>query len=335
MLLLLFYSFSPLGMMGNGEHQGALLEHDLGVANPAHRRILVRSMKWKLWGMGEEPAAPTDLRAVNHSCGVVRLDWNLNGGDGNVSFPVHKSVVRRALLGQKGGRMGDWETIMDWRDRRLFDATVRPGSLYRYNLQAWNALGHSSPVETDVLVEPCEDGFDGPFGVPIVALVTVTMAIITGFLLDGKLGCGQRPQGRLTPGRNGRAGSGDRLRPRLEPLDATVVASHNGDDCTLHGSSSPVSASSNGGAWPQRERSATGATLTSLHMPASHGASRERLARSGSEGVVGTFVAVASPEVSEAAVASIRKKAAKRLLSKRSSSYDKELCRVCRREWRW
>lgn len=325
--MLCCYCFPPrflLGMMGNGEYQGALLEHDLGVANPAHRRILVRSMKWKLWGMGEEPAAPTELRAANHSCGVVRLDWNLNGGDGNVSFPVHKSVVRRALLGQKGGRMGDWETVMDWRDRRLFDVTVRPGSLYRYNLQAWNALGHSSPVETDVLVEPCEDGFDVPFGVPIVALMTVMMAmVISGVLLAGKLGM------------NGGASSSDRLRPRLEPLDATVVASHNGNESTLQGSTSPVSASSNGGAWPQRERSATGATPTSLHIPVSHGAPRERLGRSNSEGVVGTFVAVASSEVSEAAVASIRKKAAKRLLSKRSSSYDKELCRVCRREWRW
>lgn len=318
---------------GNGKHQGALLEHDLGVINTSHRRILVRSMKWKLWGMGEEPAAPTELRAVNHSCGVVRLDWNLNGGDSNVSFPVHKSVVRRALLGQKGDRMGEWETVMAGRERRLFDATVRPGSLYRYHLQAWNALGHSSPVETDVIVETCEAGFDV---LPITALASTMAMMIAGVLIAGKLGWGQRPQSRSTAGSNGRAGSGDRLGPRLEPLDTTVVASHNRDEATFQGSYSPVSASSNGVAWAQRERSATGATLTSLHMPVSHGASRERLGRSGSEAVAGTSTVVASPEVSKAAtVESIRKQAVKRLMSKRSSSYDKELCRVCRREWRW
>lgn len=143
--------------------QGALLEQDLGVTRPAFKRNLVRSMQWKLWGMGEEPAAPSGLRAANasSSCGAVSLEWDqTTPANSGLSFPVHKYVLRRAPMGQGGERHGDWVTVMASPHSAFFDAGLQPGATYRYALQAWNALGHSGSVEIDVVVatEDCALG---------------------------------------------------------------------------------------------------------------------------------------------------------------------------------
>ena len=139
-----------------------MLEQDLGVTRPAFKRNLVRSMQWKLWGMGEEPAAPTGLRAANaSSCGAVSLNWDpTTPANSRLSFPVHKYVLRRAPLGQQGERDGDWVTVMASKTSAFFDTGLRAGTAYRYALQAWNALGHSSSVEIDVVVatEDCALG---------------------------------------------------------------------------------------------------------------------------------------------------------------------------------
>ncbi|CAN0571442.1 unnamed protein product, partial [Ectocarpus sp. 12 AP-2014] len=83
--------------------QGALLEQDLGITRPAFKRNLVRSMQWKLWGMGEEPAAPAGLRATSSACGAASLEWDQTcPANSELSFPVHKHVLRRALLGAEG-----------------------------------------------------------------------------------------------------------------------------------------------------------------------------------------------------------------------------------------
>ncbi|CAN0581251.1 unnamed protein product, partial [Ectocarpus sp. 12 AP-2014] len=57
--------------------------------------------------------------------------------------PVHKHVLRRALLGAEGERDGGWVTVMAGPGGAFFDAGLQPGAVYRYALQAWNALGHS------------------------------------------------------------------------------------------------------------------------------------------------------------------------------------------------
>lgn len=132
------------------------------MTRPAFKRNLVRSMQWKLWGMGEEPAAPSGLRAADaSSCGAVSLDWDpTTAANSRLSFPVHKYVLRRAPLGGQGERDGDWVTVMASPNSAFFDAGLQPGAAYRYALQAWNALGHSSSVEIDVVVatEDCALG---------------------------------------------------------------------------------------------------------------------------------------------------------------------------------
>lgn len=103
--------------------------------------------------MGEEPAAPTGLRAANATCGAVSVDWDqTTPTNSKLSFPVHKYVLRRAMLGREGERDGDWVTVMAGPNGAFFDAGLRPGAAYRYALQAWNALGHSSSVKIDVVV---------------------------------------------------------------------------------------------------------------------------------------------------------------------------------------
>ncbi|CBN76750.1 n/a [Ectocarpus siliculosus] len=141
--------------------QGALLEQDLDITRPAFKRNLVRSMQWKLWGMGEEPAAPAGLRATSSACGAASLEWDQTcPANSELSFPVHKHVLRRALLGAEGERDGGWVTVMAGPGGAFFDAGLQPGAAYRYALQAWNALGHSGSVEVDVVAssEDCVPG---------------------------------------------------------------------------------------------------------------------------------------------------------------------------------
>ncbi|CAM9352260.1 unnamed protein product, partial [Laminaria digitata] len=41
---------------------------------------------------------------------------------------------------------------MDGANTAFLDAGVQPGESYRFNLRAWNAIGHSTSVEIDVTV---------------------------------------------------------------------------------------------------------------------------------------------------------------------------------------
>lgn len=181
--------------------QGVLLEQDLDITRPAFRKRLVRSMKWKLWGMGEEPKAPEGFRATNATCGALSLEWDRSEGEADLSFPVHKFVLRRAPLEQQQPQgdvtpaaVGTWNTVMQGPHRGFFDSQVKPGASYRYSLQAWNALGHSDTVEIDALAatEDCMErgfwgwldggrgilgGFDYVWGV-IVAVVVSTLGAI-------------------------------------------------------------------------------------------------------------------------------------------------------------
>ncbi|CAM9753437.1 unnamed protein product [Phaeothamnion confervicola] len=73
---------------------GALLESDMGISHTTFRRRLVRSMEWKLWGMGEDPRPASGVAVENTTaCGSLLLRWE-QPADGN-NFPVHKYVLRR------------------------------------------------------------------------------------------------------------------------------------------------------------------------------------------------------------------------------------------------
>lgn len=277
------------------------MEKDLGVMNPTNRKCLVRSMKWKLWGMGEEPPAPEKLLAKNASCGAVRLEWSPS--ESNPSFPVHKFVLRRASLVQEGEGTGEWVTVMDGPDRSFFDARLNPGAAYRYSLQAWNALGHSSAIDVDVLVatEDCAPGAwwlggggGGGYGAGagpvsdsvrgvIAALVWSAVAALYLMTRGGR-------RGRSDEDPSGRRNNGDRRgargeRPEALPPPASVSGADGGgggaveSDGRLQGS--PIPGSSNGiGGWSDREKgdqrrrmSSASASLSSLRMaPAPKGA---------------------------------------------------------------
>lgn len=279
--------------------QGLLLEKDLGVMNPTNRKCLVRSMKWKLWGMGEEPPAPEKLLAKNASCGAVRIEWNPS--ESNPSFPVHKFVLRRASLVQEGEGTGEWVTVMDGPDRSFFDARLNPGAAYRYSLQAWNALGHSSAVDVDVLVatEDCAPGAwwlgAGGYGAgvePVSELVPGVIAALVGSAAAALylVTRGGRT-GRSDEDPSGRRNNGDRRgargeRPEALPPPASVGGADGGggggaveSDGRLQGS--PIPGSSNGvGGWSDRERNdqrrrISGASMSSSSlrtMPAHKGA---------------------------------------------------------------
>lgn len=247
------------------------MEKDLGVKNPTNRKCLVRSMKWKLWGMGEEPPAPEKLLAENASCGAVRLEWIPN--ESNRSFPVHKFVLRRASLVQEGEGTGEWVTVMDGPDRSFFDARLNPGAKYRYSLQAWNALGHSSAVDVDVLVatEDCaprawwlwgRGGGGGGYSVGaesvsesihgvVATLFSCAVAALWMVTRGGR-------KGRNDEDPSGRRNNGDRRgargeRPEALPPPASVGGANGGgcgggaaeSDGRLQGS--PIPGSTNGG----------------------------------------------------------------------------------------
>lgn len=368
------------------------MEKDLGITRPAFRRRLTQSMLWKLWKMGEEPAAPGALRASDSYCGAVSLRWD-GASESNVSFPVHKFVLRRAVLGQRGGggEVKDWVPVMDGASAGFLDTGLQAGESYRYNLQAWNAIGHSSSVEIDVTVATKGCGpwisWLGGGGAEeeqslgdLLAALTALAAAALGFRALGgrKRGEAAAAVASLavtgTMDENGHRGGGgggagrqqqrrrpDSLPPAKPAKTAAVsLSSHSeGDSEGQHagGAGSPVSASSNGGgSWSDKEKSDPRKRPSMLRM-ATRGQKRT-LKRATSEVIPGTTGAGAGgvgtgrssplgnggfrepgrPDAKQHALAaeSMRKEAAKRLMPRRSSSReDKEVCRVCRREWRW
>lgn len=349
--------------------QGELLEKDLGVTRPAFRKRLVRSMKWKLWGMGEEPAAPEGLRAANASCGALSLEWDRT--EGNLSFPVHKFVLRRALLGERGETAGSWETVMDGSNRAFFDARLKPGGIYKYSLQAWNALGHSSAAELDVQVatRDCvlQDYWWSGGGVveaSMLSLVGAAFALLVGALYVGVPG-GKR-MGRLAL-KNGTLNNNDDGRCPKRPEVLSVITGTEGrarDDQVALSSApaeaSPISLSSNEG-WSDRDtlserrRSSPSCMLAkSTHNLSarlrSGSTPKDRMKKGASVGAgIGQGVGGGRgshgggggggrdprPDVT-VAVESIRKEAARRLMSRQSNSLEeKEVCNVCKREWKW
>ncbi|CAN0380166.1 unnamed protein product, partial [Discosporangium mesarthrocarpum] len=150
------------------QKQGHLIEQDLGITHPPFKKRLVRSIYWKLFGMGEDPKPPANIHATNATCGSISIEWDEAGaGDEDVVFPVHKYVLKRcdgalakpppggawagagAGAGRGNGGLtggGDgrkWTTVMDGPNRAFFDTRLTLGSAYTYSLVAWNALGHS------------------------------------------------------------------------------------------------------------------------------------------------------------------------------------------------
>lgn len=360
--------------------QGALLEQDLGITRPAFRKRLVRSMKWKLWGMGEEPTAPHNFRARNTSCGTLTLEWDRREGEGNLSFPVHKFVLRRARTKEGGqgdpsksrGAGAQWTTVMEGSNRLFFDSRLKPGAGYRYSLQAWNALGHSDAVEIDVVVatDDCmtlQDGYWWPGGAGFASLRgmlgAVLVLIVSSFYLLSYLPLQGNKRGRKHGDfYDGKSSSNGERRPEAlsEGRGLGVVPA------MVSGSlSSPLSSAGRG--WsdrelPQDENSeptrmlswsgtqAKPSTKKSGNNKASRGLlrtngapvkSRSRKVKGASEAVTGTLMASEAvgkglrPDLT-VGVESMRKEAARRLMSHQSNSRDDpEVCGVCGREFKW
>lgn len=391
-----------------------MLEHDLGISRPAFRKRLVRSMKWKLWGMGEEPGAPEALRAANASCGALSLEWDVS--ERNLSFPVHTFVLRRAPLGPAREIDGEWVTVMEGPMRAFFDARLKPGRAYRYSLQAWNALGHSNWVEMDIVVgtldclprgswrrwwsgasggwdEGDSLSLDGAFAMMLVA----TVAVMCFRTLSSRVASTGNRNGRRGDGvdvRGGGVGGGRDARRRPEALRSAAVAitgtfpsgtdggsddGHEGfvaaSNASAGGGGSPMSTASSNG-WSDRERndrsqqqkkppsqprrrsSCVGASTTSstsrstLLGAGSKDRSMKRVCSDGMAGGGGGPVSSISGSgrgatgsgggsgggvhTSNAAVESMRKEAARRLMTRRSTSREeKEVCKECGKEWKW
>lgn len=346
-------------------------------------------MLWKLWKMGEEPPAPSALRSSDAWCGAVTIRWDASEIKPNP--PVHKFVLRRAVLGQRGGGAKDWVTVMDGASTTtaFLDAGLQPGESYRFNLQAWNAIGHSNPVEIDVTVatKGCKpwsswwgvgsdreggEGEEQSWGDLFAALIALAATVVGFRTLGGRNRRGEAaalaaaaPQTRGENG-NRRGGEGDggrRERPDFLLPPAALLSSHSEGDGEGHhagapGGGSPVSASSNGGGnWSDREKNDLRKKNSMLRIARGH---KMRLKRASSEVtqtspitewgagggaapggrssplVNGSFRQPGTPDDKHVVVESMRREAARRLMPRRSSSReDKEICRVCRREWKW
>lgn len=321
--------------------------------------------------MGEEPAAPEGFRATNTSCGALSLEWDRREGEGSLSFPVHKFVLRRAPLKQgestsaaaAAAAARPWTTVMQGPDRGFFDSRVKPGAGYRYSLQAWNALGHSSAVEIDVVVatEDCVaegswwwlgSGGGGIVGLDYLwGVVVAAISLILGAAY--LMGCAVLPRRVRPKALRSLSNSG-----RGEGQEGGAVSSSAAAAITAS-SSSPMSSAGASGGWSDRhvatERRRSSASCIPVE-PATVNSSR-RLQRIGSaplrkhsaghEVVTGTLLERRAggapvngrldprPET-EPAVASMRKEAARRLMTRQSTSKeDKEFCGLCGREWKW
>lgn len=343
------------------------MEQDLGITRPAFRKRLVRSMKWKLWGMGEEPAAPDGFRATNTSCGALSLEWEKNEGEGSLSFPVHKFVLRRAPLEQREATSavlgaGQWTTVMQGSDRGFFDSRVKPGAGYRYSLQAWNALGHSSAAEIDVVVatDDCvEFWWLGSGGASIAGLdylLGIVVAILSLILGTAYVTCYAAPPRRVRPEALRSLSKSDRGNSQeggaVSVTGAAVIKGSSSSPRSSTGASGGGLSTSSIPREPSivnssrrllRTESVPVKKYNANHEVVTGTLSERRVNGSGGGGGGGGGGGStpagggldSRPEIS-AAIASMRKEAARRLMTRQSTSHeDKELCKLCGREWKW
>ncbi|KAG5176931.1 hypothetical protein JKP88DRAFT_202701 [Tribonema minus] len=149
---------------------GRLLEEDLGIQRSTFRKRLVQRMEWKMWAMGSEPPQPRSVRWARAAAAGNRviITWAKAAADEQrYSFPTHKYVLKRRKRGVPGGdARGEgeppgWVTVCDGPGLSCLDGGLAPGALYEYQLQAWNALGHSPPVLFELSLEAVDEAAAG------------------------------------------------------------------------------------------------------------------------------------------------------------------------------
>jgi hypothetical protein len=139
-----------LELIANG---GQLLEEELGITKAPFRRRLVRSMQWKLWGVGSEPKMPIILdRSVGPPSSMdgrrsLSVRWKDGDREQAQLFPTHKYLLRRKVAGQSSG---DWEIVWDGPGEMTIDVNLEQGVHYEYILEAWNVIGRSEAARFTV-----------------------------------------------------------------------------------------------------------------------------------------------------------------------------------------
>ncbi|CAM9278012.1 unnamed protein product [Chrysoparadoxa australica] len=124
------------------------IERELGIEKPAFQKRLLRSMKWRLWGVGEEPGPPVNLRVMGSGGNSISIAWD--APDDESGFLAHKYVLKRRKvpkLGSKSsGQTHNWSWVTDKSRLAHVDTGLDPVTTYEYSLVAWNAIGHSEAI---------------------------------------------------------------------------------------------------------------------------------------------------------------------------------------------
>ena len=159
------------------EHDGRLIETELGIAKRTLKSRLYRGIVMRLMGMGTLPYDVLTVQADSASCKEIRLEWTVEQRERH-GFPTHKYLVQRfepsagsisdatpndstpiqeILLGEHvhidtvgfkkspvatpgQAAVSDWVAVCSDMATFCIDKGLEPGKKYKYRISAWNAV---------------------------------------------------------------------------------------------------------------------------------------------------------------------------------------------------
>lgn len=159
------------------EHDGRLIETELGITKRTLRSRLYRGLVMRLMGMGTLPSDMINVNTDSVSCHEVRLQWVVEQGGGRHGFPTHKYLVQRyettdavsaeatatenlspadpldidaafaanTPISLPGGgksriQVPEWTVVCSDMSTFCIDKGLAPGTKYMYRVSAWNAV---------------------------------------------------------------------------------------------------------------------------------------------------------------------------------------------------
>ena len=77
------------------DHDGEVIETELGIEKASHRKKILRHINARMLGIGSVPSTPQNFRHTLESCSTVSLMWTRSTAKG---FPVHSYRVQRRAV---------------------------------------------------------------------------------------------------------------------------------------------------------------------------------------------------------------------------------------------
>ena len=145
-----------------------IIETELNIKSKIHQKQLLRAIRMKLFGIGDEPPTPLSFHC-HPGPGSIKLEWEegiesdvLKGKKSQKTFlPIHKYRIQaRAYIFPDdiyGGGWTKWVDIYESNTYEYLHESLQLGDTLQYRIQSWNIIGHSNwskPSQCTVIHPP-------------------------------------------------------------------------------------------------------------------------------------------------------------------------------------